>query len=198
MLSPTFQYIHPAFEIPMAFQATLFPNASLSVLEFLQFPLSVISGAAPQHDATVEDINIIQTITIPLAAIIDDLVAASKQAVISRSKSVKCLHSPSASSYHFPMWIITYWVEVLKLHITSWKAWLKLKNFCKKKREYGKSQPLGRMQMKLCNRHIMYFQTYHGQEIYMGLTTLNPCTSSKSTLAASGLPPLIWIMTSCV
>jgi hypothetical protein len=59
-------YIHPAFDIPIASQATLFPNALLSVLEFLQFPLPVIAGTAMQHsplsffsrdEPTVHDTN---------------------------------------------------------------------------------------------------------------------------------------------
>ena len=78
MLSPTFRYIHPAFEIPTVFQATLFPNASLSILEFLEFHLPVISGIAPRHDTqaffssddpTVDDVNILRNITIPHLAL---------------------------------------------------------------------------------------------------------------------------------
>jgi len=41
-----FHYIHPLLEIPAEVQAQILPDASLSMLDYLQFPLPIISGAA--------------------------------------------------------------------------------------------------------------------------------------------------------
>jgi hypothetical protein len=46
MLSPTLCYIHPLPAMSVGIQAEAFPDTTLSVLDFLQFPLPVISGAA--------------------------------------------------------------------------------------------------------------------------------------------------------
>jgi len=130
MLSPT---IHPLLEIPAQIRRQVFPDASLSILDFLKFPLPVISGVAPQHKTsqyfsnqtpTVEDITIIQKIPIPPAKTVADLVVACKVAVLSGAKSTKCQHAPSVSRQNLPMWVIPYWAEVLELRTTSRKAWL--------------------------------------------------------------------------
>ena len=87
MLSPAFRYIHPLLEIPVEVQATILPDASLSVLDFLQFPLPVISGAAPRHrpseffsnhKPTVQDLQAIRNIPVPPAKTVTDIVVAQK------------------------------------------------------------------------------------------------------------------------
>ena len=76
MLSLTFRYIHPSLEIPMEVQAHILPDTLLPVLDFLQFPLPVISGAAQHqkpseffnsHIPTTQDIQFIQQILVPQA-----------------------------------------------------------------------------------------------------------------------------------
>jgi len=52
MLSSTLRYIHPSLAMPDDIQAEAFPDATLSVLDFLQFPLPIVSGAASQHKAS--------------------------------------------------------------------------------------------------------------------------------------------------
>lgn len=99
MLSPTLRYIHPLLEIPPQIQRQVFPDASLSVLDFLKFPLPIISGAALQHTTlqffsnhapTTVDVIAIQNIPILLLKTVTDLVIASKTAVLSGAQSVKC------------------------------------------------------------------------------------------------------------
>jgi hypothetical protein len=147
MLSPTFRYIHPLLEIPVEVQATVLPDASLSVLDFLQFPLPVISGAAPRqkaseffsnHEPTVQDIQTIRRIPVPPAKTVTDIVAACKAAIATGSRSMTCPHVPSASGELVPIWIIPYWAEVLQLRTTSRKAWVKAEEFLRTKKKVGK------------------------------------------------------------
>jgi hypothetical protein len=127
MLSPTLRYIHPSLGIPADVQAVAFPDATLSVLDFLQFPLPIISGATSCHKTseffstewpTAQDIKTIQKIPIPLANTVVLLVTGCKAAVLSRVRSVKCPHAPSASAQSLPMWVILYWAEILELRKT--------------------------------------------------------------------------------
>lgn len=138
MLSPTLCYIHPLLEIPTEVQEKAFPDASLSVLDFLQFPLPVISASALKQNSsnffsnnpsTIHDIKTIQKIPIPPAKTINDLVVACKAALLSGTRSVKCCHTPSASQQNLPVWVIPYWAEILALHTTSQKAWMRAEEF---------------------------------------------------------------------
>jgi hypothetical protein len=45
MLSPTLRYIHPLLQIPTEAKEEAFPDVSLSVLDFLQFPLPSVVPA---------------------------------------------------------------------------------------------------------------------------------------------------------
>jgi hypothetical protein len=78
---------------------------------------------------TIHDIKIIQKIPIPPAKTVEELVAACKMVLLSRKKSIKCHHAPSAYKQNLPVWVIPYWVEVLSLHSTSQKAWMKAEEF---------------------------------------------------------------------
>jgi hypothetical protein len=75
------------------------------------------------------DIETIPKIPIPPASIVAELATACKEAIQSGVQSVQCLHMPSASTWHLPIWIITYWSEVLELHATLYKAWVKAEEF---------------------------------------------------------------------
>jgi hypothetical protein len=93
MLSPTLRYIHPVLQIPTEAKKEAFLDVSLLVLDFLQFPLPIVSGTTPQHkpsdffssdSPTIHDIKIIQKIPIPPAKTVEELVAACKMALLSR------------------------------------------------------------------------------------------------------------------
>ena len=152
MLSPTIRYIHPLLEIPPEVQATILPDASLSVLDFLQFPLRIISGTAPHqmaaeffsnHEPTTQDIQTIRRIPVPPAKTVADIVAACKVAITAGACSVKCPHVPSALGKMVPMWIILYWAEVLQLRTTSRKAWVKAEEFLRTRKKAGIKGPGG-------------------------------------------------------
>ena len=115
------QYLHPALAIPPNLQKVLFPNPALSVTQFLQFPLPPISpfsaGHLPveffsQHAPTVDDIGLI---SVPTAETLEELCQACKTATLLGSTSVVCPHTALAIGKHAPLWIITYWTEVINL-----------------------------------------------------------------------------------
>ena len=138
MLNSATHYIHPTLEIPAEIQSEVFPDVSLSVLDFLQFPLPIVSGTATRHKPSdffskdqpnTQNIKAIQKIPIPPAKTVTELVVLCKTAVLSGTHSLKCLHVPSASAERFPVWIIPYWAEVLVLRTTSCKAWGQAEEF---------------------------------------------------------------------
>ena len=144
MLSPTFRYIHPSLEIPAEVQAQILPDASLSVLDYLQFPLPIISGAAPRqkpfdffssHAPTTHNIQVIKMMPVPPAKTVTDIIAVCKAAIMSGTRSVKCPHVPSASKEKLPVWVILYWAEVLQLRTTSHKAWVKAEEFLRTRKK---------------------------------------------------------------
>jgi hypothetical protein len=146
------RHIHPSLEIPAEIQAEAFPDATISVLDFLQFPLPVISGTTPRykasefftnHQPTTRDFRIIQKIPVPPARTVTDLVAACKVAVQSGMQSVQCQHAPSASRKSLPMWVIPYWAEVLELRTTSRKAWVQAEEFIRVRKKLRMKTPEG-------------------------------------------------------
>ena len=123
MLSPTIHYIHLLLEIPLEVQTTILLDASLSVLDFLQFPLLIISGTTPHqmaseffsnHEPTTQDTQAIRRIPVPPAKTVTDIVAACKVAIMAGACSVKCLHVPSTLGKMVPMLIILHWAPLQK------------------------------------------------------------------------------------
>ena len=149
MLSWSFHYINPLLEIPAHTQKKLFPAALISVLGFLKFPLPNISGAALQQKASTffspDDPNRhdISNIPIPAAKIVAGLVEACTTVFPLENKSIKCSHLPSGSGQNLPVWIITYWAEVLVLCTTSCKAWVKAEEFLWQQKKLWKKSSSG-------------------------------------------------------
>ncbi|KIM71177.1 hypothetical protein PILCRDRAFT_93993 [Piloderma croceum F 1598] len=138
MLNSATHYIHPTLEIPAKIQSEVFPDVSLSVLDFLQFPLPIVSSTATRHKPSdffskyqpnTQNIKAIQKIPIPPAKTVAELVVSCKTAVLSGTHLLKCPRVPSASAERFPVWIIPYWAEVLVLRTTSHKAWGQAEEF---------------------------------------------------------------------
>jgi hypothetical protein len=83
MLNSATRYIHPTLEIPAEIQSEVFPDVSLSVLDFLQFPLPIVSGTATRHKPSdffskdqpnTQNIKAIQKIPDPPAKTVAELV----------------------------------------------------------------------------------------------------------------------------
>jgi hypothetical protein len=125
LLGKFLHYLHPALEIPPNLQKVRFSNPALSITQFQQFPLPPISPFSAghlsmtffsQHAPTVDDIGLISKIPVPTAKTLEELHQACKTATLLGSRSVVCPHTALAIGKHAPLWIITYWTEVINLH----------------------------------------------------------------------------------
>jgi hypothetical protein len=88
MLNSGVHYIHPVFEIPADVQRHIFPDATLSVSDFLLFPLPNISGAAllgrvsiffSHRDPNIKEIVEIQKILLPPAETLTEVINGDTQ-----------------------------------------------------------------------------------------------------------------------
>src|ERR1700720_1099930 len=107
-------YIHPSLCIPSPAVNYLLPDASLSVLEFLEFKLPVISSSkvlAPAKffsklEPTITQTDLLRGIAVPSEETLAALGAACKSALISGTASVLCPHVPTPSEKRLPVWVI--------------------------------------------------------------------------------------------
>ncbi|KAH7903900.1 hypothetical protein BJ138DRAFT_1019890 [Hygrophoropsis aurantiaca] len=145
------KFIHPQFEIPAEAQKILLPTASLSVLEYIQFSLPIISNTPlvhppsaffSQYDPTSMDLNIIAKIPVPPAATVNELEKACQTAVHAGAKSVLCPHSVVANNMCLPLWVLPYWTEVLDLRTSSQDRWVKAEESLRQRNNvWKKSNP---------------------------------------------------------
>jgi hypothetical protein len=145
------RYIHPSLEIPSAAQKILFPNPSLSILQFLQFPLPIISAPSTEHAAasffdneapTTYDISLISKIPTPHPTVVTELARVCKAAITSGSSSVSCPHAALAPTNRLPLWILTYWTEVISLRAAR-APWVRAEESLQKRnRGWKKSKSL--------------------------------------------------------
>jgi hypothetical protein len=116
-------YIHPSLCIPSPVVNYLLPDASLSILEFLEFKLPVISSSkflAPAKffsklKPTITQTDLLHGIAVPSEETLAALRAACKSAVISGTALVLCPYIPTPSEKHLPVWVIPYLTEAANL-----------------------------------------------------------------------------------
>jgi hypothetical protein len=69
---------------------------------------------------------------------------ACKAALIAGTQSISCQHAPPASEQNIPVWVITYWAEVLDLCTTSHKAWMQAEEFIQLQKKAWKKKDDGK------------------------------------------------------
>jgi hypothetical protein len=140
------RYIHPGLEIPSAVQKVIFPNPALLVAQFLQFPLPLCSPAPIAHRAlaffsrhppTIEDVSLISKIPVPSVETVKELQQTCKAAHTLGHASVVCPHAPLGSDKRAPLWIITYWTEVINLCATR-EPWVRAEAALRKRKKGSK------------------------------------------------------------
>lgn len=141
------RFIHPSLEIPSKLQKVLFPHQALSVAQFLQFPLPIILITPAEHlvstflsneEPTTDDPSLISKVPVPEAAAVSALGEALKSAGVSRIGSITCPHAPLVSG-RFPVWIITYWTEIISLRATR-EPWVRAEEALRKRKRKWKKQ----------------------------------------------------------
>ena len=138
------RYIHPGLEIPPALQKVLLPNPALSVTQFLQFPFPIISSTVhlpseffSRHAPTTDDVSLISKIPVPSGVTVKELQQACKSAASSGNTSVVCPHAPLASGKRVPLWIITYWTEIINLREIR-EPWVRAEAALRKRKKGSK------------------------------------------------------------
>ncbi|KAG1730654.1 uncharacterized protein EDB91DRAFT_1006336, partial [Suillus paluster] len=121
-------------QLPSTAITELLPDPSLSIIAFLKFPLPVISKidcnisveAYFSHDQpNVEDLNKIKSIPLPPSSLLEKLLDQGLRAALEQQKvSVQCPHTPIDSKTCLPLWVITYWAEVLHLRRNCCQHWI--------------------------------------------------------------------------
>ena len=124
----------------------LFPNPTLSVTQFLQFPLPIISQSSAihlpseffsHHAPTTDDVSLISKIPVPSVPTVKELQQACKSAASSGNTSVICPHAPLASGKRVPLWIITYWTEIINLREMR-EPWVRAEAALRKRKKGSK------------------------------------------------------------
>jgi hypothetical protein len=141
-------YIHPSLRIPSPAVNYLLPDASLSVLEFLEFKLPVISSSkvlAPAKffsklEPTITQTDLLCGIAMPSEETLAALGAACKSAVKSGAASVLCPHVPTPLEKCLPVWVIPYWTEAANLR-RNWRSpWVKADDLLHRRQQFRRDQ----------------------------------------------------------
>lgn len=145
------RYVYPALEIPTAVQKAILPNPALSVLQLVAFPLPLITqGEAvdpvdtffSHREPTLTDPSIIANIPLPPIATVTAVLEASKDLGGLNFKSVSCPHTGASSESTVPLWIITFWAEVLSIRETR-QPWIWAEDaLSRRMKKWGKERGL--------------------------------------------------------
>lgn len=118
------RYIHPGLEIPSQYKNALLPSTSLSVLQFIKFPLPGTALECTEDDPTdffsktqpsTYDAGFISAVATPnpdMLAMLRDTCRVSES---SGYQSVYCPSIAEGRIERLPLWVITYWTEVHNL-----------------------------------------------------------------------------------
>jgi hypothetical protein len=125
-------------EIPQQIEYELLPAWSMPITEFLQYPLPLqmaTISASPVSSffsneaagAVTKDILLrIRHLAIPDTKLVRKLGAGKQQAWLDGAQSVQYVHlAPGAVVTRFPLWLITYWNDVLDIKLNVHQHWTK-------------------------------------------------------------------------
>jgi hypothetical protein len=140
------RYIHPSLCIPSPVAIELLPNASLSVLEFLEFRLPVISLSkilAPAKffsklNPTITHTDILRGIAVPSDETLADLGAACRAAIPSGIALIQCPHITTNPEKRLPLWVILYWTEASNLRKKHRSPWAEAEDCLRQRQQRWK------------------------------------------------------------
>jgi Ulp1 protease family, C-terminal catalytic domain len=109
--------------IPPGVKNSILLSENLSVMDFLQFPLPGIArdtGVSQPKSyfstlyPTITDPKIIQKTLLPPLPILKQL-SQDIELTSTGTQSIICQHAPGVAGHRFPVWILTYWKEVVQI-----------------------------------------------------------------------------------
>jgi hypothetical protein len=113
----------PGLHIPPNFKDQILPKHDLSILEFLKFDLPPFKPTTPFTNPdqyftpdmpNTTDLEEIRLLLTPPSSVIKAL-SEALQIDTSAAKSVKCPHISTINEQRFPLWIVQYWAELVKI-----------------------------------------------------------------------------------
>jgi len=142
------------YSIPPDLYSSLVPAANLSVLQLVKYRLPLVLPSFPLtttrdfFDPLPEspvDIAAIQDIPSPPLSIVQALQKDLEIGVGTGHHSIHCIHVPSTLERTYPLWIVTYWVEMFAVR-QACDTWMVAEdNLCKMSHWWkakGKSESL--------------------------------------------------------
>jgi hypothetical protein len=124
------------FQIPEYLAATLLPDAAISIHVLLDFLLprpSMVAinskdtsrffskySADPMNESAILRLRHLDT---PPVTVVRQLVQDRNQAWLDGFTSVKYGHLPGDGVTHFPLWVVTFWSEVIRIRLEIRKPW---------------------------------------------------------------------------
>ncbi|KAF8145582.1 hypothetical protein K438DRAFT_1428875, partial [Mycena galopus ATCC 62051] len=137
------------FDIPEAIAARILPDDSISVNALLDFSLPRPVTALENPDAVfftksspapIDESSLLRLrhLDLPPVQVIRRLAVDGKQAWLDGFMSVKYGHIKGETLTHFPLWIITFWNEVIDTRLNVRKPWTHAKDWVKQQLQQRK------------------------------------------------------------
>ncbi len=133
---PAFGFVHQSLAIPEHVHIEILPLPVQSILDFSAFQcptvslsmlVPAISSLLSSEKPTVVDVAVIYRIPLPGAATVKELAQQVHEIALSSPSempaSIVVLHVSSTQQRTLPMWVITYWVEIMEMH-AYWAVWV--------------------------------------------------------------------------
>jgi hypothetical protein len=120
------------FTIPAYYRQALFPSPTVSICEFLEFPFPPQARSnIPEsqywssHTPVACDIKNLKCLSIPCRALLQHIREQVYQHhSLGQAASIQYSHLPSSLGLGlFPLWVITFWIEVSHLHQYVKEPW---------------------------------------------------------------------------
>lgn len=140
-----------AISIPTSIQTQILPKTNISIHEFCKYTLPPVQATvstspadalsfyskSPPALANADLLRKIKYLPIPSPSVIQAVRDAAKKAWLDGYTSVRYIHLDDTATTCFPLWIISFWTEVLVLAkvLKSWRKsveWLKQQKRTKK------------------------------------------------------------------
>jgi hypothetical protein len=125
----------PQLDIPLSYLQKWLPSHTLSISHFLSHKIT--QAMEEKHEffvndayiseypsnASAEDLDSILSTPAPSPSLVRDLISLIQSTSAPTAKSLTCTHIKSAKPKHFPLWVITYWLEIDHIKATqqSWQ-----------------------------------------------------------------------------
>jgi hypothetical protein len=153
--SPTNQMGQAIFRIPEFIQKQTLPSPTLSIREMLQFTLPRYSASRLDVSAffckelpgpiTEITISSLRRLPVPPVMVVRKLENIGRQAWLNGYQSIMYAHLDKSVQTHYPLWVLTFWGEVVRHQTMVREPWLKCSDWLRTQTKQKKSMTLKRL-----------------------------------------------------